>query len=475
MRIVPFGGGRGTAAQAWRRVTVKLDPPDRGGEGAGTSHAGWPPARGTPADAIAVVLGALLNGRVESSAPAPEPAAPAPAGPVPPARGRRRTAIALIVVASLLAFLALPALWLDRQALNTDNWAETSSELLENEAIRTQVANYLVDQIYANVDVQGEIASALPPRAKPLAGLAAGGLQQIADDGVRNLLGRPVPQQAWEAANRRAHELLLKVIDGGGDVVATSGGVVTLDLETLLTQTADRFGVGGRVADKLPASAGEIVILKSDQLATAQDAAHLLEVAAVVLVALALLLFGIAVAIAQGWRREALRACGFGFIAAGAGALVARSVAGGYVVDSLATTDAVRPAVEATWTIGTSLLVQAATAAVWYGVVIVFAAWLAGPTRLATATRRLEAPFLREPRYAWGGLAAIVLLLIAWGPTPATRNPLPMLFLIAVLAVGVEALRRQTAREFPDLTIDDSLDTLRGWWSGARGRISRSH
>jgi len=424
----------------------------------------------TRAGAIEVVPTELLNGRVESSAP--EPAA-AEATPSSSGHARRGLTIALIFVASLLSFLALPAVWLDRQALNTDNWTETSSELLENEAIRTQIANYLVEQIYANVDVQGELAKVLPPRAAPLAGFAAGGLQQVADTGVKDLLGRPVPQQAWEAANRRAHTLLMKVVDGGGDVVGTSGGEVTLDLKALLTQTADRFGVGGRVEQKLPASAGQIVILKSDQLDTAQSAVHALQTAAVVLVVLALLLFMLAVFLAQGWRREALRACGFGLVAAGAAALVARSVAGDYLVDSLATTDSVKPAIEATWTIGTSLLVQAAWATVWYGVVIVLVAWLAGPTRLATSVRRLKAPFLREPRYAWGGLAVIVLLLIAWGPTPATRSPLPMLFLIALLALGVEALRRQTAREFPDATIDDTLNTLRGWSSSARRQISR--
>jgi hypothetical protein len=402
----------------------------------------------TPAGAIVAGPDALLNRRVESSA-SESPRAP------------RRAALALIFVASLLAFLSLPAVWLDRQALNTDNWTETSSELLENEAIRTQVANYLVEQIYANVDVQAELAASLPPRAQPLAGFAAGGLQQLADTGVKDLLGRPRPQQAWEAANRRAHALLLKVLDGGGDAVSTTGGDVTLDLRALLSQSADRFGVGGRLEDRLPPDAGQIVILESNQLATAQDAADLLETVAIVLVVLTLLLFALAVFLAQDWRREALRACGFGLIAAGAAALVARSIAGDYVVDALAPTDAVRPAVEATWTIGTSLLDQAATPTVWYGVVIVLVAWLAGPTRLATAVRRLKAPFLREPRYAWGGLAAIVLLLIAWGPTPAIRSPLPMLLLITLLALGVEALRRQTAREFPDATIDDSLDAFR--------------
>ena len=427
----------------------------------------------TPADAIVAGPDARLNRRVESSAS--EPPRAESSGPETPGaeaadagRAGRRPALALIFVASLLAFLSLPAVWLDRQALNTDNWAETSSELLDDEVIRTQVANYLVEQIYANVDVQAELAAALPPRAKPLAGFAAGGLQQLADTGVENLLGRPRPQQAWEAANRRAHALLLTVLDGGGDAVSTTGGEVTLDLRELLSQSAVGFGIGGRLEDRLPPDAGQIVILESNQLGTAQDAADLLETAAIALVVLALLLFALAVSLARGWRREALRACGFGLVAAGAAALVVRSVAGDYVVDALATTDAVRPAAEATWTIGTSLLDQAATATIWYGVAIVLVAWLAGPTRLATAVRRLKAPFLREPRYAWGGLAAIVLLLIAWGPTPATRSPLPMLLLIALLALGVEALRRQTAREFPEATIGDSLDAFRSLWTHPR-------
>ena len=42
---------------------------------------------------------------------------------------------AIIVAASVLAFLALIAVWANRQALNTENWTETSSELLENQML----------------------------------------------------------------------------------------------------------------------------------------------------------------------------------------------------------------------------------------------------------------------------------------------------------------------------------------------------
>jgi hypothetical protein len=393
----------------------------------------------------------------------------------PPGRAHRRLALVLIFIASLLTLLAIFAVWANRQLLNTDNWTKTSSELIENDAIRTQVSTFLVDELYTNVDVKGELEQVFeqvlrPAGASTLAGPAAGGLRTLAEKGVDTLLGRPVPQQVWENANRRAHKRLLFVIEGGGDVLSTSGGDVTLDLSALLSQTQANLGVGGRVQQRLPEGAAQIVLFKSTQLGAAQDVVRLLKTLAIVLVALALALFALAVFLARGWRREALRACGLGLLFAGAGGLVARALAGDAVVDALATTESVRPAAEAAWSIGSSLLKEVATATLIYGIVIVFAAWLAGPTAWAVGARRGLAPYLREPRFAWGGFAVIVLILLAWAPTPAFRLVIPAVILIGLLAVGVEALRRQTMREFPDADYQDSNERFRKWVSGLSRR-----
>jgi hypothetical protein len=388
---------------------------------------------GTPARAIAGAAGARLASAMST----------------PEVGVRRRLPIALIVVASLLALIAIFAVWANRQLLNTENWTETSSELIENEAIQGQVALFLVDELYSNESVQLRLQEALPPRLDPLAGPAAGALRQVAERGTKELLGRPRPQALWVEANTRAHMRFIDVVEGGGDVVSTEGGEVTLDLKALLEQTADRSGVGERLNERLPEDAAQITIMRSDQLDLAQGLVRALKTLAIVLVVLALALFALAVYLGRGWRREALRACGIGLTLAGVAVLAARSLAGDAVVDSLAKTDAVRPAAEAAWTISTSLLEEAATATVIYGVVLVFAAWLAGPARWAVAARRSLAPFLRERAYAYGALAVLVLLMLAWSPTPATRRVLPALLLIALLAAGVEALRRQTAREYP--------------------------
>ena len=395
----------------------------------------------------------------------------------PPRRAHRRLGLALIVVASVVTFLAIFAVWANRQLLNTDNWTETSGELIENPTIRTQVAEFLVDELYANVDVRGDVEQVLdqvlqPAGASTLAGPAASGLRTLANQGVDRLLGRPVPQQLWENANRRAHRRFLFLVEGGGDVVSTSGGEVTLNLSTLLSQTQSNLGVGGRVQERLPDSAAQIVLFRSSQLELAQNAVELLKALAIGLVLVALLLFGIGVYLARGWRREALRACGIGLLFAGAFAVLARSLAGGTVVDAVATTESVRPAAEAAWGIGSSLLGDVAEATLIYGVVIVLAAWLAGPTAWAVGARQFTAPYLREPLIAWSVFGVLVLGLIAWAPTPAFRILVPALLLIALLAAGTEALRRQTMREFPDADRRQSVQRMRAWAAGLGRRVS---
>ena len=63
-----------------------------------------------------------------------------------------------------------------------------------------------------------------------------------------------------------------------------------------------------------------------------------------------------------------------------------------------------------------SLLLETGQSIIAYGIVIVIAAWLAGPTGWATSIRHAITPHLRQPSYAYGGLA--VLLRCCSGGTP---------------------------------------------------------
>jgi hypothetical protein len=376
---------------------------------------------------------------------------------------RRWAPLALVVLASVIGFLSIFAVWVKRQALETETWTETSVELLENEEIRNAVADFIVVELFANVDVEQEIARPLPPELKRLAGPIAGGVRQLADRAAREALAQPRVQAIWEDANRTAHSQLLAVIDDEAGPVSTTGGVVTLDLTQVLESITRQLGVGGGLAAKLPPEAANLEIMRSEELETVQNGVRLLRTLAWVLTAITFVLYALAIWLARGRRREMLRTVGIAFVVVGILVLFTLRLAERAVVDSLADTTAAEPPVEATWLIGTDLLRATGQATVAYGLVIVLAAWLAGPTALATSLRRAVTPYLRQPQIAFGVLAILLVLLFWWNPTEATSRLAPSLLLIALLAIGVEALRRQVIREFPDrVTIGSPAGVAQG-------------
>jgi hypothetical protein len=365
---------------------------------------------------------------------------------MPRSRPHRKLVAAIFVLATLLGVVSVFSIWVKRQALETDTWTNTSTKLLENKDVNEALSAYLVETLYENVDVQSELAGALPPAAKSLAGPAAAGLRELAGKLASEALTRPRVQALWAEANRNAHALFLEVIEGGGTTLSTEGGAVALDLGSIVDRLGSQLGVD--VADKLPPDAARIQLLESDQLSTAQDAVNALKGLSLILPLLALTLYALAVYLARGWRREAVRAWGISWMLIGVLVLVIRSVAGEALVGNLAGSESVEPAIGAVWDIGTSLLRNGGIAMFAYGLLIFLGAVLAGPLELATRARRTLAPLLRERTHAYAAAAIVVLLLLWWGPTEGFRRPLPLLVLLALFVAGIEALRRQTLREF---------------------------
>jgi hypothetical protein len=377
-------------------------------------------------------------------------------------RGRRRAVRVLIVLGSVLAFLSVFAIWIERQALNTDDWVSTSGRLIHNQKIREAVGNYLVDQLYENVDVKKELEDILPGEASELAGPAAGGLRQVAGAGAEKVLETTTAQELWEEANRATHEQLLAVLENKKEAVETENGEVTLNLGSLLTNLAQQVGIGESLAEKLPPDAGQITILKSDQLKTAQNIAIAVKGLALLLSILTFAAFGGAIYLSRDGRWVTVLYSGIGLIAAGFTAIVFRHIVGGIVVDQLVKNDSVKPAGEAAWSIGTSLMVSIATTVIIVGVLFAAAGWLASPTGAARTTRRYMAPTLRlHSAYVYTGLVILVGIYFLTGPTQGLRAFLTTLIVAGMAAFGIHELRKQTAEEFPDASYDDAFGRTR--------------
>jgi hypothetical protein len=395
----------------------------------------------------------------------------APASPRGQSRGRSTAVWIVLVTAGVLLLLTSFAVWVNRVALNTAVFADTSGSLLDNDQIRSAVANRAVDELFANVDVQAEVEEQLPADYKGLSGAATAGLRQASYQIVDRALEQPVFQRLFEESLRQTHATLVQVLEGGGDRVSTEGGEVTLDLRPIVQEAADRIGIGGQVGDRIPEDAGRIVVLRSDELDTAQDGFQLLKTLAWVLPLLTLAAFGLAVWLARN-RRIAARAIGIVLLVVGVLGLLAARLTGNYVVTALAADRETRDAADDAWNILTELMRSSFRLMVVVGVLFVLAAQLAGPGRRAFTLRGWLAPGLQNRVWAYVGLAILGLVLLFTSDVVDFTRLLVVTVLIALGAVWIEVMRRQTLREFPDARgtafFSDTWGRVSSWWEEQR-------
>jgi hypothetical protein len=518
----------------------------------------------------------------------PQETTAAEPGRAPDGRRRHRFLVwAMIVFASLVLVVSITANWVQLAALDTDQVVETTDEMLDDDDVQQALSVYAVDQLYANVDVAGQIRQQLPGSAQALAVPVAAAVRQLAINAEQRALDSPRVQQLFSNAVRRAHGQFISLIRNEGEFVKSGGGEVTLDYGSIIADLAARLGVDpatiasirdvvqessqklkqrltsvqsqvksvraglaqveqgqlspelrqklqkleqssaslqqqvasleGKVKgaeDKVPAqlqdrmaklqgrlsdldgrltavnrrtaavledpsrartepldaslasvqgrisallgrpilqNPGQLVLMKSSQLDAVQTGVQALRSLGIVLPLLALLLYLGALYLAGGWRRQALIGIGGGIVVATLLVLFVRRLIGGAVVDSLASSETVKPAIRSVWDIVSDTLRQRALSLFVIGLAFIAAGLLAGPARWATAARRFLAPYLRDQPVAVYAVAFVLFLLwLAFIPGITNVAQFLAIVVLAVLAVvGIEVLRRQTAREFP--------------------------
>ncbi len=362
----------------------------------------------------------------------------------------------LLGLATILLFVSSLTVWSKRQLLDDQAWADTSSQLLANDEVRGAIAQKLSDALFARVDVEAQLRERLPPRSQGVASALAATLQNtVGPAAADRLLQRPRVQTLWENANKRAHAAVLRVLEGkelgkNGNI-STANGEVTLDLRPAIKRLATRLGVEDKLKANADPTAGQLVIMKSDQLSAAQTAVKILKALSSLLVIVVVALYALAIYLARGRRRLLLGATGATLVLIGLVIASLRRFVGTAVVDSLVKTEANKHPVSVIWGLETSVLRDIAVILVVYGVLVLLATALAGPNRGAVAVRRWLAPSFRDhPVVVWTAALFLFLILLAWGPSAGGRQLLGVLLLAATTAVAIEALRRQTLREFPE-------------------------
>jgi hypothetical protein len=362
----------------------------------------------------------------------------------------------LLGVATLLLFVSSLTVWSKRQLLDDDAWANSSTQLLANDEVRGAIAQKISDGLFQRVDVEAQLRERLPERAQGTAGVLAATLQNtVGPAAADKLLQRPRVQTLWENLNRRAHGAVLKVLEGkdlgpNGNI-STANGAVTLDLRPAIAKLAARLGVEDRLKASTDPTAGQIVIMKSDQLGAAQTAVKILKALSSLLLIVVVGLYALAIYLATGRRRLLLGATGATVVFVGLVLASLRRFLGGVIVDSLVKTQANKHPVSVVWALETSVLRDIALILVVYGTLVLLATGLAGASRPAVALRRSLAPsFRHHPIVVWATALFAFLILLAWGPIAGDRRLLGVVILAATSALAIESLRRQTLREFPE-------------------------
>src|SRR4249920_3068821 len=146
---------------------------------------------------------------------------------------RRVLSALLIVFSCALIPVSVLALWVRNEILNTDDYVRTVSPLAENQDIINALSVRVTNTLFEHVDVQELAKENLPPKISFLAGPLAGGLKTFTQDATLKFFESEQFRQLWDVANRRAHAQVKNALTGGGTVVSTRNGRVTIDLSEI--------------------------------------------------------------------------------------------------------------------------------------------------------------------------------------------------------------------------------------------------
>lgn len=231
-------------------------------------------------------------------------------------RARGTLAGALVALAAVLSFAAVPALYLRNEVLDTDHYTAIVTPLAADPAVQAEISDKVTAQITDAVDIEGiardamaELGSVAPRAAAALASFAPALAEQtkaLVHTTVSNYVASPQFQDLWTRANRVAHEGIVNLAAGntGGAVSIDERGVVTISTKEIIARVKALLveqGIG--VAARIPEVEAHITLFQSPGLVRATEAIGFVEWAAPALAWLTVLSAVAAIATAPPGRR----------------------------------------------------------------------------------------------------------------------------------------------------------------------------
>jgi len=355
------------------------------------------------------------------------------------ARGRWFLSIALVVLGAVLLPLAVATVWTRNQVLDTDRYLETIAPLSDDPVVIAALSTRISNAVAEEIDVKSLAQESLPDNASFLAAPIAAGAQTLIQEATTRLLESDQFDTLWLEANRTGHDALVAVLTGRkGTIVDTEDGKVVISLGPLVQRVLDRLDdeFGTNISSRVPADKIDIeyAIIDSPQLANLQTQVRWLDRLSWISLVLVALCFIGAVFAATDRRKGFLRV-GIGIAASMLVMLISMSLGRETYLSNLPSQVTNTAAAAAVFDALVRFLLQAFRVLLALGVVVLFAAWVAGPSRAATWIRTVWDRALGRSSSGIGGTVEL-------GPVPVffARHLGAIRGAIAVLAAAALVL-----------------------------------
>jgi hypothetical protein len=330
-------------------------------------------------------------------------------------RWRGLAAAICLVLAALLTVPASFAYWGQRTINDGQRYVSTVGPLVDSPEVQAAIATKVTDAIESQVDVEALLNEVFAdvikskPRLQALVGPLAGAVNGLIETQVRAFIASDAFADFWVAANTRAQEALVRLLEGDSSgAVSVQDGAVVLDLSEVIDQVKQRLVDRGltivQQAPPLPAEDREIVLLDAPQLKQVRTIyAFANPVAKWLLVVVAALYLA---AFMLSRRRPRMTVIIGALLAANALLLaLLLSISRQLFVNQLSGT-VFGPASTVFFNQLFSYLVRGQRALLWLGLILAFAGWFTGHTKLGTAVRSTVSRNLESVGSSLGDSAA---------------------------------------------------------------------
>ena len=251
-------------------------------------------------------------------------------------RIRRSIVAVLVAVSCLLVLLSTTVVWAHRTLLDTGTFVGTVGPVFQDPVVASGVATRATDELFTELNLQARLRDALPPKVSFAAVPITNATKGYVAGELTKVLSSPQFQAIWTATLTATHKQLVAVLRGEKTpVLSTSGGYIVLNTVPLINQALGKVsGLASDLAGKpvtlpaitsadppqqavtklsqalgvpLPASFGEITLVRSSDLATVRQGVKAFDGLTLILPLVTIVLIALALGLSVNRRRTLLQ------------------------------------------------------------------------------------------------------------------------------------------------------------------------